>query len=394
MESTPSHPELAALPARVETLDILRGFALFGILFINIMEFRLYDHSFTGLDAAVNTLSLVLGEGKFLTTFMILFGASFAYQVSSVGSSPLGPRYLRRMAMLLVFGIAHFVLLWEGDILIQYVAPGLLLLLFARARPRTALAWSVFLYVAWFGLIATILVLTLPRSPSTAGSGDPTVPPVLYQTGTYAQVVQARLALLPAFLEEHGLSSLFLLPSFLLGMYLGKKRILEPGAWHRSLLRALLGVGLPLGLATNAFSDWANPVRFELAAPLQVAFVASTVLGLPALALAYIAGITLLSGRVRWLNPLAAVGRMSLTNYVLQSTILTTLFYGYGLGWYDKVGPALGVVILTAIYLVQIPLSVYWLRYFRYGPLEWLWRCVTYRRVAPLRAQTPAAAPA
>jgi uncharacterized protein len=112
------------------------------------------------------------------------------------------------------------------------------------------------------------------------------------------------------------------------------------------------------------------------------------VVAAPALALFYASTILLLTQREAWrrrLAPLAAVGRMALSNYLLQSLVCTTIFYSYGLALFDKVGPALGLLLTVAIFLVQVPLSVWWLRRFQFGPVEWLWRSLTYWRVQPLR---------
>ena len=111
-------------------------------------------------------------------------------------------------------------------------------------------------------------------------------------------------------------------------------------------------------------------------------------LGAPVLALSYIAGLTLLLQYDAWrarLRPLAAVGRMALANYLLQSLIATTLFYGYGIGLFGQVGPAVGVCIMVAIFTIQIPLSVWWMGRFHFGPVEWLWRTLTYLRLQPVR---------
>lgn len=373
--------------ARVLTVDIIRGFALFGILFINVTTFRSDNPGWTGLDRIADTLSLILGQGKFLTTFMIMFGVSFTFQSRNIDTRHFLPQYLRRIGMLLVFGLLHFVLVWEGDILLQYVVPGLLLLFFARRGARTVLIWTCVLWGLWLVMLVVIVgVTTFQHTHQGTASSGALFSPTLYGTASYGDLVLSRFRALPGMLEEHGISSVFLLSTFLLGVYIGKSGFLTNPEQHALLLRRVFVLGLPLGLAMNAISSWGTPVMYSMPVPIAMLIIASAVIGLPTLSLAYIAGLALLVQHAPWLKPLAAVGRMSLTNYLMQSVILTTAFYGYGLGWYNKVGPVLGIALITVVFALQIPVSVWWMRRFRYGPMEWIWRSVTYWRVQTLRA--------
>jgi len=148
--------------------------------------------------------------------------------------------------------------------------------------------------------------------------------------------------------------------------------------------------GLGLGLSGNfgfiVTADWSDPVLPSVMGLVETVFF---VIGAPALSLFYAAAILLLVQREGWqkrLAPLAAVGRMALSNYLLQSVICTTIFYSYGLGLYGRVGPAVGVGLTVVIFLIQIILSVWWLRRFQFGPMEWVWRSLTYCKRQPLRA--------
>jgi uncharacterized protein len=292
--------------------------------------------------------------------------------------------------VLLVFGLLHFVLIWEGDILLQYVVPGLLLLFFVRRSARTILIWAGALWGLWLALLVTIVaVATIQHSHQGSADGGALFSPTTYTTSGYGALVASRLGALPGMIEEHGISLIFLLPTFLLGVYIGKSGLLTNPQQHVQLLRRVCFVGLPLGIAVNAVAHWGTPVMYSMPVPIAMLIIACTVIGLPTLSLAYIAGLALLVQRAPWLKPLAAVGRMTLTNYLMQSVVLTTLFYGYGLGWYDRVGPVSGIVLIAAIFGCQIPFSVWWMSRFRYGPAEWIWRSVTYWRVQPLRVPAP-----
>ncbi len=371
--------------APAESVDIIRGFALFGILFINIMTFRSSQNGWTGLDHLVDTLSLILAQGKFVTTFMILFGLSFTFQSENAASNHFTGQYVRRMGMLFVLGVLHFVLLWEGDILMGYVVPGALLLFFAHSQSRTLLISSGGFYGL---LLAFVLIVAIGSVGQPTASHDPTIAPTLYQHGSYGELVKARLELLPDFLGEHFIGSVLLLGTFLLGAYIGKRGYLSHPQEHLPLLRRVFIGGLLLGIPANTVSQLGQPYRDTLALPQQIILHLAIFFSPTILSLAYIAGVALLAGSVKYMKPLAAVGRMTLTNYLMQSLILTTIFYNYGLGLYDKIGPALGILLISGLFAVQILFSVLWTKRFHYGLVEWLWRSVTYWRFEPLRKQT------
>jgi uncharacterized protein len=176
---------------------------------------------------------------------------------------------------------------------------------------------------------------------------------------------------------------------FLVGLYAGKRRLLHDVEANTGFIRRLLVWGLCLGLPANLIYT----IGFEFADPSRVNFVwviamAAHAVGGPALCFAYAAAITLLLRRENWerrLRPLAGAGRMALSNYLLQSVVCTTIFYSYGLGWYGSVERAAGLVLVASIYASQIPLSVWWLKHFRFGPAEWFWRTLTYGKRQPMR---------
>jgi len=155
--------------------------------------------------------------------------------------------------------------------------------------------------------------------------------------------------------------------------------------------------GLAFGLLCNvAYTLLSELGNREGMTPLYFAGYAIEWLGVPPLSFGYAAIIVLLVRSPRWrrwLSPLAAVGRTALTNYLLQTLVCTTLFYGYGFGLFGKVGPAAGLLLSVAIYIAQLPLSVWWLRHFRFGPAEWLWRSLTYMRLQPMCLPRPRGLP-
>jgi uncharacterized protein len=401
---------------RVLTIDVLRGFALFGILLVNF-----YGVGATGLaDRVANGFLFFFVSGKFYPLFSFLFGLGFGVMLlrSMDRGAAIVPVYLRRLAVLAIIGVVHYVFLWYGDILRDYAVLGALLLLFRNRSPRFLLAAA----------LAAILIA------STWGEYSVGNPPPLRRAdaetaylvdlnqlarfeeyrdasqalmwarsdGTYADLVVARARTLVLGLPWFfSVWSLQIFAMFLLGLYAAKRRLFENVAAHRRLAVGVLTVGGALGAAAMFLLVIAPELAargVDLLPGFRDRFGSELYLfGGPLLTVAYIAGITLLCERARVarrLAILAPVGRMGLTNYLLQSVVGTSLYYGYTFALYGKVGPALGILLSTAIFACQIPLSHWWMARFRFGPAEWLWRSLTYMRRQPMRLAAPAPQPA
>lgn len=204
------------------------------------------------------------------------------------------------------------------------------------------------------------------------------MPAALAQSGSYFQLVQWRAGKVDDFLGEHIAASIFLVGIFLIGAYAGREGIIADPAAHGGLLQRVLAWGLPLGLVNNIVYAMAAPVQKSLPVVERAVVMVMIVLAPIILALAYAAGVTLAASRLRWLSPLAAAGRMSLTIYLFQSLVMTILFYRYGLKLFDRVGPTIGLLLAVVIYATQVGISNLWFRRFNYGPAEWLWRSLTY----------------
>ena len=400
---------------RVQIVDILRGFALFGILLVNMALFSrpfqslLFpaDPSMPWYDRAAEWLIHFLAEGKFYAMFSLLFGLGM---VLLMAARP-GPRWAVRSALRaapagpIADRPGPRVLIWPGDILILYALLGFPLILFRKARPRTLLIWAVILIaIPLLFTAASTGFLALGRA---ALEGAAQIDQAFAQTeARYLQDIARANRVYPdgSFLEitaqrvydygSMGLTSFFVLgfnvlAMFLVGAYFGKRRIFNDVPAHRPLFRKLLVVGLIVGLAGNALyaTMIMSSARFEPAGSLALATVAQGI-GAPLLSLAYISAICLLALRPAWhrlLRVLAPVGQMALTNYLLESIICTLIFYGYGLGLFGKMGPAVGIVLTVAIFLLLIPFSHWWMKRFRYGPAEWLWRSMTYLKRQPIK---------
>lgn len=417
MAATPARPpsagaDGAAAPVsggeRLFALDVLRGFALLGILCVNMAFFAMpaiadpdfAARQFPGFaDTAARWAVAALAEGKFYPLLSLLFGYGFAVQMARGGESGRR-RYARRLLALLVLGVAHALLLWAGDILATYAAVGAILLLFAGSEPRTLLRWAAGLVLVPAALVG-LLVAALSRAGPGSSFGSARQVEIdfrdageralaVYGEGSYRQIVDERLIeltqVVPLILF---VQAPVVLAMFLIGSWAGRRGVLaKPGA-DRGLLVRVLRYGLIVGVPGNLLFAALQQGAASAASPAYLgAFGLLYVTG-PALALVYGAGLALLAQDERWrarLTPLATVGRLALTNYILQSLIATTVFYSYGLGLFGQVGSGVLLTLCLAIFALQVLISGLWLKRFRFGPLEWLLRSFTYLRRQPLRA--------
>ena len=397
----------------MEVLDALRGFALFGILLVNMALFSwpVYDlmmgqEVWTGLvDQIADWLIRFFAEGKFYALFSFLFGLGMTIQMERAAARGAGfaGLYCRRLLVLLGIGLLHEYLLWEGDILVAYALLGFLLLAFRNRKPKTLLIWVVIcmvlpllVYAVFYGFYFLAALIPETAGEMQQGLAQDSAEYArktaenlrVFREGTFAEIFVQR-ARNVSFLWQFMMFTLpMIFAMFLLGLYAGRRRIFQDLAAHPDLVRKTLIYGFWLGIPANAiYATCFSLHESQLSLIWMIAAVAIAVGG-PALALAYAASITLCwqrGARLRILQFLAAAGRMALTNYLLQSLICTTIFYSYGLGLYGSVGRLAGLGIAVAVFVAQVGLSVAWFRHFRFGPVEWLWRTLTYGRRPPMR---------
>ena len=404
-----SPPAIGPVPGRerIEVMDILRGVAILGILVVNMGLFSLPEGLAANqvwpnsVDGTVERLILLFAQEKFKALFSFLFGLSLAVQMmrAEARGAPFLPLYLRRLSVLLLIGLAHFLLLWDGDILHDYALLGFVLLLFRRRSLKTLLVWaSIFLSipVLFYGL-TTYYSITRELNPQLMNwishaneAEDPkSIEETrrIYSRGTYLEIIEFRARELPRDLAPDT-EDAYLSTIFLLGLYAGRRRIFHDISGHLPFIRRVQRWGLMIGIAGNAAFAAGGSLDPSPTSVMQNVGRTCLVIAAPAMSLFYASTILLLTQGEAWrrrLASLAAVGRMALSNYLLQSLICTTIFYGYGLALFGKVRPSLGLLLTTIICLIQIPLSVWWLRRFRFGPIEWLWRSLTYGQRQPMR---------
>jgi uncharacterized protein len=394
------------LPAqeRIVALDVLRGVALLGIFIMNMPGF---SHSlFAGaggidlpqgaLDRSVGALREVLVAGRFNTLFSLLFGVGFTLQLARLEATRPGDAtwvYVRRLLVLAAIGGVHATLLWSGDVLLVYALLGFALLALRRAPDVLLLALLVacvalpavfeaarpWLFDARGQALAAFDAQDLEASNNLA-YGEGGVFDALRETmRMFAWAWGTPLGRWSyALFYAHMASGLFL--GFLLGRR-GWARRLDALAPRLPQWQARSGV---LALALGLIAWLARPGGLEAQPGAGLSFAGTLALEAAHLACMVLYASTLLRllrrpGAQRWLQPFALAGRMPLTNYLLQTLMGTFVFDAWGLGWWNQAGPTVEVALAVGLFVaVQLPLSAWWLAHHRYGPLEALWRRLSY----------------
>ncbi|MEU9608897.1 DUF418 domain-containing protein [Streptomyces sp. NPDC048057] len=377
---------------RLAAVDVLRGFALFGILVVNIGFLASAYHGSGAeqpgaggpLDTAVSALTSVFFEAKFFLLFSFLFGYSFTLQLASAErrGARFAPRFLRRLLGLFVLGGLHAVLLFPGDILTTYAVLGLVLLAVHRIRPRVAVWIGVTLLV-----VTSVGYLLLAAAAAAAGTGgvDETAAAADAARATEAlrgdaaSVIGAHLDQLPsvAFLLVF-FQAPSALAAFLLGLAAGRHGVIGRLADLTPLLRRLQWTGFTVGLAGAVAYAYVSTTSTKDAG--QLLALGIDVMTAPLLSAAYAATV-LRAATGRHAERLAAVlapaGRMALSVYLSQSLFCALLFTGYGAALSGRVPPSGVAAIALALFAAQVMASRWWLRRHPYGPVEWILRAWT-----------------
>jgi uncharacterized protein len=360
---------------RIFALDALRGFALFGVLIAYTMWSlgNASPESFTSSERVINEVLLALVSGKFLTLFAFLFGLGFSIQVFRAERRNVSvvPIYVRRLLVLIAFGLLHALFLRSGDILVNYAVTGFVLLLFRNASNRTVViaAVSSFFVPLLLSLVRPWIGLEFSPMPDATGMGR----------------IAKNYALMKFFYPRLLYSGwAAYLGLFLFGLYIGRKRIFENVGENRRLLWTVLVAGLligaPLHFAFAPFQKFSAAVTGETS-KLLMRTVGIVFSNLHAIGLAsfYASSILLLLQGPAWrrlFSPLAAVGRMAFTNYLLQAIIIVPICLYFGL--FDTFTPTTSLLLATGVFAFHVPFSILWLKFFNLGPFEWVWRAFTY----------------
>lgn len=346
---------------RIDALDILRGIALFGVLTVNLITaFRVSIFAqFLPPEAPQGLLDgLIAGvvrhglEMKAFAVFSLLFGVGLGIQHQQLAQGGRARYWLtRRMLALLAFGLLH-LLLWNGDILVEYALAGLLIVPMLGMRKRVLAVASALM----FALYLAGMPVTLP-SASWIEQHLPMAQHT-YATGSYAHILRFSIAEIAYLLPLHVAVFPRTLALFLLGAWIWRSGVLRDLGGHRRLLLWVGATGL-MGGGALAVAEFTNAATIVLALGFGAAVVVC---------------------RHRLLRVFAPVGRMAFSNYIAQSVVCSLFFFGYGLGQFGQHGPAAGFAFCVLLFTMQTLLSAWWLRHHRFGPLEWLWRTLMYGR--------------
>ena len=386
---------------RYVILDALRGFALIGICLANYPEFSLYTFQpadvaaampSAGIDRIVRFLQYVFVDGKFYTLFSLLFGMGFSIIISHAAQRGPGgfKLFYRRMAVLLLIGFIHLMFIWSGDILMLYALMGMVLPLFRNVGDAGLLKWAAFFLLLPVAVdTATALTGVSLSAPAVRaqwhycrmyGITEENFGYWLRDADSYREVfqflVQGALVRVQEFVDGNRYFKVMGL--FILGFYIGRRKLYADIAAHKSLLRRTAAIGFAVGLPLSAVYAWSavngHPLGTACHSVLYLISVYPTGLAyMSALCLLYLKGKD-----ARIWSWLAAPGRMALTNYIGQSVVGMLLFYGIGLGLGASVGLATTELIAFGVFVLQAALSLVWLKYCQFGPLEWIWRMLNY----------------
>ena len=371
---------------RVNLIDGLRGFSLIGILIANMLIFQ-YGmfgkekldnfHLFSGDQVAYVWIKIFV-ESSFIPIFMFLFGYSMIKlkEKLELNGGNVKRHFARRFFLLMVFGLLHSLFVWEGDILLSYGLSGFLMLLFINRKKQTILVWTFFLLVLTspLGYVEIQQTAEELKTQNNYLQKESTI----YATGNYGEIFEFRTSDEDPFgLPDYMyliillLTPLAIMPLFLFGMYAAKNAWFTQPKQERSMYIRYASLFLPIGLFLKTF-----PYLFDFPNWEGVALG----LGAPFLSIGYIFMFAIFYTKESRpiLQLFANVGRLSLTNYLLQSIICTTIFYGYGMGLFGKAGVLNGLILALFIYGLQVVFSHYYLKLFKTGPFEKLIRIGTY----------------
>lgn len=415
VKSTINQIKPTQLGERINFLDVLRGIAIQFIFMANILyfsglffipeTFRIPNFLWPS-DKILNFISFTLIDGKFYSIFSLLFGIGCMIQYNKLtkNNKPFAPFFKRRMFWLLVFGLIHLVGLWVGDILTLYALLGFVLILFVNVSDKKLLWFASALIMMpllnW--VIIHLLNLNYPQFifqksldiweyfgyPSAEWNGKKFNDLQFYiNNGNWADFLKMNLGntfvRISRILDEG--RAFKVLGIFLIGLWSGRKILNNQLLSNTKFLKkvALTGIciGLPMSIIRTYIEFFAD--RSDLMSFLKTLTYA---LGTVPFAIGYAALLAIIyNNKPALLDWIAPAGKMAFTNYIMQTLISILGFYGLGFGFGGKFGFTIVMLIALIIFLCQVAFSTIWLKYFKYGPLEWIWRQLTYGKRLPIK---------
>ncbi|WP_226568378.1 DUF418 domain-containing protein [Bacillus stratosphericus] len=366
------------LGSRVEVIDCLRGFSLLGILIVNMLNFqydydfeKMFDSSLWGQEFGVYVTE-ILFQGSFYPIFSFLFGYSFVKLIESTQAKGLNTNaiIIRRGFGLIVLGMLHYIFIWNGDILLYYGACTFFLMMFMSSQIKTMLIWS--------GILGALSLVVLPYLMNIIYGNEDLLTNV-YATGTYGDILMSRITIEDDMMIVTIMMAIVTLtltpilgllfgpimigPFALLGMAIAKKGHLteeDRGMTYRKGWVWMILIGVALKCVTFIDAPWSEMVKTLGAYVLTIGYIQAFI-------------VFYYSKAAQGLKRLlAGLGRLSLSNYLAQSIICTTIFYSYGLGLFGQMGSMFGLLLAVGLYTAQLFISYLYLKKWRRGPMEWL----------------------
>ena len=374
-----------SLNERVKAIDLMRGFSLFGILIVNMLAFHspfLYIDPykwFSGnLNEGIYWFIDIFIQASFYPLFAMLFGYGLAmqYMRAEASNRPFMPLAVKRLMVLLLFGVLHAFLIWHGDILITYAIMGFLLIFMIRLPSAWLLGFAAIIYTVPHLLLLGIMFIAVAADPNIyVGYMEIESSIQAYQSGSFAEIFSQRLAdwTYSNNLANYIILIATILPFLMIGAAAAKWRLIE-----RTQEKRKLWIFLAIGPLLTGLLLKSAPALFE---PNYAFVYLQDIFGGPLLAVSYAAIIALLAQKTfvqKLFSPVAKVGRMSLTTYITQSILATLIYYSYGFGLYGQVDLLTGTLIAIGIFVVQLIFAELWFEKFSRGPLEMVWRKWTY----------------
>ena len=402
MNKITSTQRISVVRDRYVLIDAVRGFALFGVFLSNFYWTSQWVSTPSELalnvyGASANNFLWFIHETftswKFLSIFSILFGLGFAIMIERIEEKGLNSTvyFTRRLFVLLIIGIIHVCFLWYGDILHLYAALGFLLLALRRLSNKAILRISLIFIIA---VPADIdLLFSLQPQPIISVPDRTTEFFKLFTSTSYLDMIRGNIEVYHDFQMNEGLrlwTSVF--GRLLFGFWLGRQALLQYSkenlAFWKRIAFWCISIGVNTNLQAVIINRFTGNSIWNSAGPLYMVLVRGVfVPAQMALGLGYIALLVVLweAGHKRVLGWLAAVGRMALTNYLIQSVLIVFFLNGIGLNLLGKLSMVLILALVIILYSLQMFASIYWLKHFTFGPIEWIWRTLTYRYLQPFR---------
>lgn len=403
-------------------MDVLRGFAILGIFIANLNGFSWYngDAKITSpyllpkADDSMEFLHHMLIEGKFYSIFSLLFGWGIALQFKRAEEKGVNalPTVRRRLLFMLLLGACH-LLLWPGDIVFFYAMLGFILLPLRKFSNKTLLITGCILVLSpillyWLKMTwpvlnypADITIKTATKIESTFVTikSEEDFVNIMKHGDSWFQQVQMNIV--GFFYRYQYLFFTSRIPKvlgiFLIGYVVGRSDFYKNIGQHKKLITLVIGVGLTIGLTANYFLAYYMSEHGGDYWQLKTNGLYQTIayaLGVAPLAMAYVALFMLAFqtvGGKKILGIFAPVGKMAFSNYIFQTLVGSYVFLGPGLGYFGEVGPVYYTILGVLVFIFQIILSTVWLKFFNYGPIEWLWRSATYKKWQPMRKRETSA---